>query len=68
MKDLKVAYVLVPFLATVIYLSALCGSFLSVSILFLLGVGFMEVWLVAGALIYLFKKDIKVSLEEGEEI
>ena len=68
LKELKVTYVLVPLLATVIYLFALYGSFLSVSTLVLIGVGFMVVWLVAGALIYLFKKDIKVSLEEGEEI
>ena len=68
LKELKLTYVLVPLVATVIYLFALYGSFLSVNTLVLIGVGFMVVWLVAGAVIYLFKKGIKVSLEEGEEI
>lgn len=68
LKQLKLGYVLVPLVATAIYLFALYGSFLSVNSLVLVGVGFMVAWLVAGFFIYLFKPNIKVSLEEGEEI
>ena len=68
LKDLKMSYVLIPLLATAIYVFALYGSFLSVNTLILYGVAFMVAWLVAGAVIYSFKKGINVSLEEGEEI
>lgn len=68
LKQMKASYVIVPLVATVIYVFALYGSFLSVDTLVLIGVGFMVAWLIAGAVIYSFKKGINVTLEEGEEI
>ncbi|PSN94404.1 amino acid transporter [Candidatus Marsarchaeota G2 archaeon ECH_B_2] len=66
--DLRWTYVAIPPIATAIYIFALYGSFLSINIYILIGVGSMVAWLVAGALIYSVKKDIRVRLEEGEEI
>ncbi len=68
LKELKLSYVLVPLVATAIYLFALYGSFLSVNTIIFYGVIFIVVWLVAGAVLYAFKKGINVTLEEGEEI
>ena len=68
LKQLKLSYVLVPLVATAIYVFALYGSFLSVNTIIFYGVIFIVVWLVAGAILYAFKKGINVTLEEGEEI
>jgi len=68
LKEYKVQYAIVPAIATVIYLFALYGSFLSVNIYVLVAVVFLVVWLVAGAVLFSTKKNVKISLEEGEEI
>ncbi|MEM3656526.1 MAG: APC family permease [Thermoprotei archaeon] len=66
--SLRWTYVAIPPVATVIYLFALYGSFLSINTYILIGVAVMVAWLIAGAVIYTLKKDIKIRLEEGEEV
>jgi amino acid transporter len=65
---LQWTYIAVPPVATAIYLFALYGSFLSINIYILIGVATMVAWLIAGAIIYSLKKNIRVKLEGGEEL
>lgn len=68
LKDLRWTYIAIPPIATVIYFFALYGSFLSINIYVLIGVASMVAWLLAGAILYSLKKNIKIRLEEGEEL
>lgn len=67
-KDLRWTYVVIPVVATAIYLFALYGSFLSVNTYVIIAVVVMVVYLLFGAVYYGTKKGMKVVLEEGEEV
>jgi amino acid transporter len=67
-KSLRWTYVVVPAIASAIYLFAIYGSFLSINIYIIIGTIVLVIWLLVGGIIYSFKKGIRIVLEEGEEI
>jgi len=67
-KSLRWTYVVVPAVASAIYLFAIYGSFLSINIYIIIGTIVLVIWLLVGGIIYSYKKGIRIALEEGEEI
>lgn len=68
LKQYKAQYAIIPGIATVVYLFALYGSFLSVDIYVLIAVAFIVVWLAVGAVYFGTRKKEDIVLDEGEEL
>lgn len=67
-KIFNISHAIVPAIATAIYLFAIYASFTSINIYVIIGSVVVIAWLLIGAIVYYLKKDLKVTLEEGEEI
>jgi len=61
-------HVIIPIIAILIFGFAIYASFTSINIYVIIGTTIVAAWLIAGAILYYRKKDLRVKLEQGEEI
>jgi amino acid transporter len=65
---LKVSYIVIPLIATIVYFFALYASFLTINYYILIGLAGIVIWLLFGAIFFSVRGKATVTLAEGEEI
>jgi len=68
LREFKMQYFLIPLIATIVYLFALYGSFISIGNIVLIAVAVIVIYLLIGAFYYGGKNNLTIKLEEGEEV